>query len=436
MAKGETTSRHFGVGTGTALYVGAVLGPGVLLLPALAVQTAGPASVVAWAVLLLVSAPLAVIFAALGVRYPHSPGPAGYVAEAFGSTASAVTGWWFFTGVAVGAPTMSMVGGAYVAILLGGSQATTLVAAVGMFGLVMIGNSIGLKVSSRTQLALTALLAIILLVAILATIPEAKASNWEPFAPHGWLAVGSAANLLVLSISGWEAVAHLTSRFASPVRQVPIAIGAAFLVITVLYVGLATSTVAVLGNAKPSRVPLVDLVSAGLGESGRAVTAALAVLLTTVTINAYIAGAAELGAAMGRERVMPRWLGGDAAGSVPRRALVVIAAVGAAALVALAFDDAAIPALVHIVSNCFVVVYLASSAAAVRLLSGRMQVTALLALGLVLVIVSFSGSYLVVPGVLAFAAVAYMQSSGKVLKETRTNRRCDKRSHIESNCVD
>ena len=36
----------------TALYVGAVLGPGVLFLPALAAEIAGPASFLAWAGLL------------------------------------------------------------------------------------------------------------------------------------------------------------------------------------------------------------------------------------------------------------------------------------------------------------------------------------------------------------------------------------------------
>ena len=59
----------------TALYVGAVLGPGVLLIPALAAEAAGPASIVAWAALLLLSAPLAVTFAALGVRYPTAGAP-------------------------------------------------------------------------------------------------------------------------------------------------------------------------------------------------------------------------------------------------------------------------------------------------------------------------------------------------------------------------
>ena len=55
-----------------------MLGPGVLLLPALAAEAAGPASVLAWAGLLALSVPLAITFAALGVRFPEAGGTAAY----------------------------------------------------------------------------------------------------------------------------------------------------------------------------------------------------------------------------------------------------------------------------------------------------------------------------------------------------------------------
>src|SRR5689334_24691368 len=55
---------------GAALTIGAVLGTGVISLPALAVHAAGPASLLAWAGLLLLSIPLATTFAALGARHP------------------------------------------------------------------------------------------------------------------------------------------------------------------------------------------------------------------------------------------------------------------------------------------------------------------------------------------------------------------------------
>ena len=84
------TAQMLSTRSATALYVGAVLGPGVLLIPALAAEAAGPASIVAWAALLLLSVPLAVTFAALGVRHPEAGGTAAYARAGFGPRAGAI----------------------------------------------------------------------------------------------------------------------------------------------------------------------------------------------------------------------------------------------------------------------------------------------------------------------------------------------------------
>src|SRR5207248_3934642 len=84
------TQPSLGVARGAALYVGALIGPGVLLVPALAVQAAGPASIISWGALLVFSAPLAMTFAALGVRHPVAGGVAAYVREGLGDAAAAV----------------------------------------------------------------------------------------------------------------------------------------------------------------------------------------------------------------------------------------------------------------------------------------------------------------------------------------------------------
>src|SRR2546430_13916964 len=114
-----TRSAQLGVIRGAALYVGALLGPGLLLVPALGVQVAGPASIIAWAGLLVLSAPLAITFAALGVRYPVSGGVSAYVRAGFGDAAAALTGGWFVAAVIIGAPAVSVIGGHYVADLTG-----------------------------------------------------------------------------------------------------------------------------------------------------------------------------------------------------------------------------------------------------------------------------------------------------------------------------
>src|SRR2546429_425974 len=71
----------------SALYIGALFGPGLLLLPGLAAQQAGPASIIAWVALLGLSAIFATVFAALGRKVPGAAGAAGYAAAGLGRRA-------------------------------------------------------------------------------------------------------------------------------------------------------------------------------------------------------------------------------------------------------------------------------------------------------------------------------------------------------------
>src|SRR3954451_6520034 len=130
---------------GAALTIGAVLGTGVISLPALAVQKAGPASLLAWAALLVVSVPLATTFAALGARYPDGGGVSTYARRAFGARAATVVGWCFYFAIPIGAPTAAGFAGAYVADSLGsisgaGGRQTQLMATAGIIALVAAMN--------------------------------------------------------------------------------------------------------------------------------------------------------------------------------------------------------------------------------------------------------------------------------------------------------
>ena len=382
------------------MYVGAVLGPGVLLLPALAAEAAGPASVIAWAALLALSVPLATTFAALGVRQPEAGGTAAYARSAFGSRAGAVTGWWFLAGVVLGAPAVALIGGAYVADLLGAGRTGAVVAAAGMMAVVMGANAAGLRATARLQLALAGLLAALVLVAVVTALPESRAEHWTPFAPHGWAAVGTAASLLMLSFIGWEAVSHLAGELPDPARQLPRAIFAALGVVVVLYLGLAIATVGVLGTAAPSDVPLADLMGAGLGAPGRTATAVLAVLLTMGSMNAYVAGAAKLAGALAAEGSAP------AAFARPRRAIALFALLGAVLLAPLAAGLLDVEALIRACSASFVAVYVVATAAGVRILSGGARRSAAIAFVAVTIVFSFSGVILLVPAVIAAAVLA------------------------------
>ena len=370
-----------------ALYVGAILGPGVTFLPALAARLAGPASLLAWGGLLALSVPLVITFAALGIRHPNAGGTASYARAAFGARAGTATGWWFLTAVVIGAPAVALIGGFYVAALIGGGRGTAVAAAAAMIAIVVAGNAASLRTTARLQLLLAGVLAALLFVAAVTALTHARADNWTPFAPHGWAAVGSAASALMFSFVGWEAVSHLVGELPDPRRQLPRAIAGALAVIVVLYLGLAVATI---GVGSSSAVPLADLMAAGLGSPGRSVTAALAVLLTVGVMNTYVAAARQLvGTLAPRSRVNP---------------LAAFTAMAAALLVALALGLLDVDDLLRGTSATFVAVYVVATAAGVRLLEGHARIAAAVALAAMVVVFAFSGRYVLVPAIVAVAA--------------------------------
>ena len=181
-----------------------------------------------------------------------------------------MTGWWFLAGVLLGAPAVALVGGFYVADLLGAGREAAVAVAAGIVAIVLATNAVGLRTTARLQLGLAGLLAALLLVAIVTALPESRGANWAPFAPHGWTSVGTAASLLMFSFIGWEAGSHLAGELEDPPRQLPRAIFGALAIVVVLYLGLAVATIGVLGTSAPSAAPLADLMAAGLGAPGPA----------------------------------------------------------------------------------------------------------------------------------------------------------------------
>src|SRR5205809_6243544 len=358
---------HIGVVTGAALYVGALIGPGLLLVPALSVEAAGPASILAWVGLLILSAPLAVTFAALAVRYPVAAGVSEYVRAGFGEGAAAVAGGWFLAAIVLGAPAVSLMGGYYVADLTGASSGVAIGVALAIFGVVLVSNVLGVRVSASLQLVLSSLLVAVLAIAIAFALPTLRGERWVPFAPHGWWAIGAAANILIWLFVGWEAVAQLAGEFRRPSIDLPRAMALAFVIVTVLYISLAVTTIGISG-ARGSRVPLADLVSVGFGRVGRDTTAVLAVALTMGTMNVYLGGGAKLAAALANAGSMPRWLGRGAERTVPLRPLALFTVAGSAILIALAGSLVSPTDLIRATSSLFVAVYVLTIGSGLRVL--------------------------------------------------------------------
>jgi len=391
------SQQHLTTSRGAALYIGAILGPGLLLLPGLAAAEAGPASIIAWIALLGLSGLFATVFSALGRHNPSAGGVIGYVTAGLGPRAGRAVGWMFLAGVVGGAPIVCLIGAGYVTELTGGGQLDRAAVAAVLLLTVLGLAAGGLRASATAQLVLVSLLIGVVVVAVTGSAPAARAANWTPFAPHGWLSIGSAAATLMFSFAGWEAVAPLTTRFANPSRQLPRAVAIALAVTTALYLGLAIATISVLGPQAATDVPLAGLLSHTAGAAGPAVAAVAAAVLTLGATNAYISGAAAMAgqlapAAPGSRRSAPM-----------HRLLTAIAGAGLLLILGYGLGIVSTGALVEVPTVLFLTVYLGAMIAAARVLRGTARFASLPAALAVTVMLGFCGWALALPTVIALA---------------------------------
>lgn len=417
MVNKAVNSSGLGLFRATGIYVGAILGSGVLVLPAIAAQVAGPASILAWGLLLVFCTPVAFSFAEMSRQQPDAGGIATFVTRAFGHRASAVAGYLFYFAIPFGAPATAVIGGEYIAHAMGGGRETALIAAGLILAAGFLSNAVGIRVSSKLQLLLMALLVALLAFAVVVAGPYARVENFEPFAPHGYWAVGGAASLLFFCFAGWEAVTHLAGEFRNPERDLKRATWLTLVVVGVVYIGLVAACVAVLGPALAgSSVPVAELLAKGLGPAAAPVTAVAAAVLTFGPLNTFVAGASKLGARLASDGVLPRALArGAGPGEVPSVSLGVLGMLASISFALAATGLLSMEFQIGAASACFTAVTAFGLAAGVVLLRRGTPAWygVIVAAVVMLVVLVFSGWALLVPAGLGVAALAAWRVRGK-----------------------
>jgi amino acid efflux transporter len=400
--------RSIGLHHAVALYVGAVLGAGVLILPGVTASRAGPASLVAWTLVGLAGLPLALTFAALAVRFPDAGGVATFTRHAFGQESGAVVGWFYFFAGSVGQAIVTLTGAYYVADAIGVGTGGTFAVAGVLLAVAVVLNVYGLRVSGRVQLLLSAAVALVLTVVALAAAPRFDLGRLQPFAPHGLDAIGTAAVPLFFAFAGWEAIAHLSAEFRSPgdlARATVVTVG----LVLALYLGVTFAVVATgtYGGEELDRVAVATVLGDSLGIGAKSVAAFAAALVSLGTANAFVAATSRLGYALGRDRAFPPAVGRLDRRGVPRIAVLCVGAVGAAGLVLSGTLGWGAEDLLFIPSSLVVATYLVAMAAALRLLGGRERALAGAGLLFCLVIAPFAGASVAVPITVGVAALLY-----------------------------
>jgi amino acid efflux transporter len=359
-----------GVVQGTALYIASVLGTGLLVLPGLAAEAAGPASIVAVLAVIALSIPLAGTFAVLAARYPDPGGVASYVRRALGGTTARMTGYWFMFGVCAGAPVVAVLGAEYVVAVAGIDRAAVPVIALAILAPPFAANAFGVRVAGWVQFVLTALLLAVVVGVVAIAAPAVEPANFTPFLPEGWGGVGTAISLFVWAFAGWEVGTHISGEFRDPRRAIPIGTAIALVVTGACYLVLQIVTVGALGDAAgDGAVPLLELARLGSTGFGAVAVGMIAAIVALGVMNAYLAAFAKLGASLASNGDLPRWFAAGAeSGGVPRRALALTGVVVLAYFSLMVWSGLELTPFILVHTSSMVAIYAVGMVAAVRLL--------------------------------------------------------------------
>jgi hypothetical protein len=218
-----------------ALYTGAVLGSGILILPGLAAELAGPASLIAWGLMAVLVVPMALTMGLLSAWYPDAGGVSSFVTKAFNPQLGSLIGWFFLLSVVIGAPVLALTGAGYICAAAGLGDTFRLLIAIATLSAGILLNYIGMKMTGQVQVAVVLTTIIVITVTLFGSFTAIEAANFTPFMPYGWESVGHAAAVLFWGFIGWEAISHISGEFVDPQRDAIRGTIIAAAIISILY---------------------------------------------------------------------------------------------------------------------------------------------------------------------------------------------------------
>lgn len=358
---------------GSALTIGAVLGSGILALPAIAAEMAGPASILSWLLMGLFSIPTVIVIGMMSSKFPNSGGMAAYVRSAFGPFWGRLTGLLMLSAMPLGMPITALIGANYLGIAFSWSSTTIHITALLILITAVMLNYRGVELSARVQVVVISIILLMLIFTVCSSIPQIQLSAFSPFVSKGWIPVGQSMNLLFFAFMGWEMIGHFAEEFYNPRKDIPLSLGIGFLIINLLYISIVIVTIGSnvykTGNITTA---MIHLIAYRWGSSAGIIAALLGFIICYCTVQTYIAGFSRLVYAEAREGNFPAAFG--KLHSKYHSPYVVLLSFIPLFIIILFLNwrfQWELKALIGIPSTTFLMVYMISMVAAAKVLSSK-----------------------------------------------------------------
>ena len=312
----------------------AILGAGIFAIIAPAAGLAGPAILVSFCIAAFVALCNALSSVQLAAAFPRSGGTYEFGRRMLGERWGYIAGWMFLVANTVGPGVSALAFGSYLHAVW--PVIPERIAAIAIAAVIIALDAGGIRRSVRiTSVIVVLSIASLLAVAVIG-LPSAHISNFSPFAPGGVIGVLQATGLLFFAYTGYSRIATLVEEVRNPKRTIPRASVIALGTVSILYLFVAGTAIAVLGasGVASSSSPLEAMMIAVGAGFGVALVAGGALLTTFNEGLSDLLGVSRVAFAMGRERDLPQGLAKMGEDKNPWRSVIFV---GAIALVVAAF---------------------------------------------------------------------------------------------------
>ncbi|WP_156105780.1 amino acid permease [Halobellus rufus] len=362
--------RDLGLYAVLAISIGAMVGSGIFILPALAVDIAGPAVILAYIVAGALVLPAAVSKSEMATAMPEAGGTYLFIERGMGPLLGTVAGigTWFalsFKGA------LALVGGVpYLLLLFDVPPSVTTPVALALATLLVLVNLLGAKQTGRLQVGIVIVMLAALVWFVIGGVPSVQGSNYTPFFGGGVAGLLEATGLVFVSYAGVTKVASVAEEVSDPDRNIPIGILGSLIFTTVLYALIVTVMIGVTDPATiaDSETPMALAADATLGTAGVIAVVLAAILALVSTANAGILSSSRYPFAMARDDLVPDLMAsisdrfGTPSNSITLTGVVLLLLIAFVPLLEIAKLASAFQILVFVLINLAVVAFREGSA--------------------------------------------------------------------------
>jgi len=294
--------------------MGAMIGSGIFVLPALGYKKAGPAVILAYVLAAVVVLPAALSKAEMATAMPESGGTYLYIDRALGPLFGTIAGIgaWFSL---VFKSSFALVGlGAYLLLFAPIAQGAVKFVALGLGVLIVILNISGTKLSGKVQAIIVSLVLVGLLGYTLNAGAVVDTARFTPFTTHGTSGVITAAAFVFVSYAGVTKIASIAEEVKDPGKNLPRAMIGSMTIMALIYIAVVGAIVGlsdpeILKHGGPdgtaSLTPMADGAETLFAGFGVLAISIIAVVALTSMANAGVLSSSRFPLAMGRDDLLP-----------------------------------------------------------------------------------------------------------------------------------